>query len=255
LRSFGREPEAAAVIEAALEAGITYIESARAYAGSEGYLGAGLGQRRDSVFLASKAHDRSFAGAQTMLRASLAALRTDRLDLWQLHDVRDANDLEAMESPASAYAAFVRAKQQGDVRAIGVTGHYDPAILREAIERFAFDAVLLPINPAEGALAGGFERSVIPAARARGMAVIGMKVFARGLLLEAGISPHEAIAYALSADCDTIVTGCDNAAQVTENAAAARALTPMAPETRRLLEASVAARARSLAYYRRDASV
>lgn len=250
LRSFGRAAEAAGVIEAALDAGITYFESARAYGGSEGYLGASLAARRASIFLASKAHDRTSAGARTMLETSLRSLRTDALDLWQFHDLRTWTELDEMEAAGSAYAAFAEAKQRGDVRAIGVTGHYDPAVLRAAIERFTFDSVLLPINPAEGALDDGFEQSVIPAARARGMAVIGMKVFARGLLFDRGITAADAMRYALSADCDVIVAGCDDIAQVRENALAVSAFEPMPAGERRLLEQSVASGARGLAYYR-----
>jgi aryl-alcohol dehydrogenase-like predicted oxidoreductase len=250
LRSFGRENEAAALIGAALDEGMTYLESARAYAGSESYYGGALGSRRDGIVLATKAHDRTANGARAMLDNSLRTLRTAALDLWQLHDVRTMDELDAMESPDSAYAAFVEAKERGDTRAIGVTGHFDPAVLRAAIERFAFDAVLLPINPAEGALDGGFERLVIPAARERGMAVIGMKVFARGLLLDANMSAGEAIRYALSADCDTIVVGCDDVAQLRENVQAARDFRPMPAAQRSELEARVAPRAAGLAYYR-----
>jgi aryl-alcohol dehydrogenase-like predicted oxidoreductase len=253
LRTFGRAADASAVIEASLGEGIRYIESARAYSGSEAYLGGVLGSRRSALFLATKAHDRSAAGAQAMLERSLVSLRTAQLDLWQFHDLRTVADLDEMETEAGAYGTFERAKANGDVAAIGVTGHHDPRILLEAIERFRFDSVLLPINPAEGALPDAFERTVIPAARARGMAVIGMKVLARGLLVDprgAGVAASEAIRYALSADCDVIVVGCDDVAQVRENTAAARSFTPMPSEERCMLERRVAERAQSLAYYR-----
>src|SRR5579862_2017112 len=250
LRSFGRDAEAQAVIAAALEVGITYFESARAYDGSEVYYGRALGSRREAVFLATKAHDRSRAGSLAMLETSLRALHTDRLDLWQVHDVREAADLEALEGPHGIGAAAEEARRRGLARFIGVTGHHDPEILRAAIERFPFDSVLLPVNPAEGALLDAFERTVIPAARARGMAVIGMKVLARGLLMRAGIGVSEAIAYALGADVDTIVIGCDHTVQVDEIARAAAEIVPMGPAERAALEARAAPFAARLAYYR-----
>ncbi len=239
------------MIETALAGGLTYFESARAYAGSEHYYGATLGTRRSDIFLASKAHDRSRSGALAMLETTLRALGTDVLDLWQLHDVREAGEVDALEDPGGAYAAFVEAKARGLVRFIGVTGHHDPAVLRAALERVPFDAVLLPVNPAEGALPDGFERTVIPAARRRGMAVIGMKVLAHGLLLEdpPGLGADELIGYALAADVDTIVVGCDDPQQV--RVALAASLRPLPDAAARsACEARAAKAARRLAYYR-----
>jgi len=250
LRTFGREREARDVIDAALSGGITYCESARAYAGSEMYYGKALGSRREGIFLATKAHDRTRAGALAMLEASLRALGTGHIDLWQVHDVREAAELSAMEDDDGVYAACLEARARGLVRFVGVTGHHDPTVLREALERFAFDSVLLPVNPAEGNLPDAFERTVIPAARARGMAVIGMKVLARGLLPNAGLGIAECIAYALSADVDAIVVGCDDVGQVLENVAAAGEFRALSPAARRALEHLVAPRAGRLAYYR-----
>jgi aryl-alcohol dehydrogenase-like predicted oxidoreductase len=255
LRTFGRESEAQSVIHAALEEGISYYESARAYAGSETYYGRFLASRRDGVFLATKTHDRSKAGARAMLEQSLRALRTQWLDLWQFHDIREPEEVQALDDPDGAYAAMVEAKVRGDVRAIGITGHHRPEILRAALERVQFDTVLLPINPAEGALPDGFERSVVPTARARGMGVIGMKVFAKGLLFsddENAVSPADAIGYALGGDVDVVVIGCDDVPQVRSNARAARECEPFERERRADLERRVSATAQNLAYYRAE---
>ncbi|HVA36879.1 MAG TPA: aldo/keto reductase [Candidatus Dormibacteraeota bacterium] len=256
LRTFGYADEAAAVIERALAEGITYLESARAYSGSESYYGATLGARREGIFLASKAHERSRAGALAQLETTLRALRADHLDLWQLHDVREWREVDSFEEPGGAYAAFAEAKERGLVRFIGVTGHHDPAVLRACVERFRFDTVLLPVNPAEAAR-DAFAREVIPAARLRGMGVIGMKVFARGLLLEPrlGLTVSELVRYALSHDVDTIVVGYDDPAQVSAAASAARAFSPMAGPERAQLERRVAALAARLTYYRRPEPV
>jgi len=257
LRTFGREFEARAVIEAALAGGITYLESARAYRGSESYYGSVLPQfRREALFVASKAYDRTKRGARASLETTLAAMNLEYLDLWQLHDIREWAEVAELDEPDGAYAAFAEAKAQGLVRYIGVTGHAAPDVLRAACERVAFDTVLLPINPAEGASADGFERSVVPAARARGMGVIGMKVLARGLLVEphVGVTPGEAIGYALGADVDTVVIGCDDVAQVEANIAAAR-LDPLPADARLALQERVKRWAPELTYYRHPATV
>src|SRR4051812_9797415 len=94
LRTHGREAEAARVIERALEQGVTYCDTAPAYAGSMDYYGAVLGARRARVFLASKTHDRTCEGSLRLLDDSLQRLRTDHLDLWQLHDLRTRDDLD-----------------------------------------------------------------------------------------------------------------------------------------------------------------
>jgi aryl-alcohol dehydrogenase-like predicted oxidoreductase len=255
LRTFGYEAEAAAVIGAALAGGITYLESARAYQGSERYYGSVLpAQRRSELFIASKAHDRTKRGARAMLETTLESMRLDYLDLWQFHDVREWSEVEALDDPDGAYAAFVEAKAEGLVRFIGVTGHAAPDVLRAAFERVSFDTVLLPINPAEGAAADGFEHSVVPAARARGMGVVGMKVLARGLLLDprVGIDARDAIGYALGADIDAIVVGCDDVPQVEADISAA-SVSPLPAQQRRLLEERLGAWAPQLRYYRQPA--
>ena len=255
LRTFGRETEARLLIETALEEGISYFESARAYSGSEAYLGRALRPHRAWLFLASKAHDRTKAGARAMLERSLQALQTDYLDLWQFHDVREQSEVDSLSDPGGAFAAFVEAKERGDVRAIGVTGHYDPAILRAAFEAVPFDAVLLPINPAEGALPDGFEQTVVPAARARNMAVVGMKVFSAGALFARSAPTHEqALHYALAADVDVVVVGCGEPGHVRSAAAAARSYRGLDRAQRAELEHRAQPATADLTFYREPAA-
>ena len=251
LRTFGYDRQAADVIDAALAEGVTYCDSARAYAGSEIYYGRTLGSRRDRIFLTSKAHDRDKRGALAMLDETLANMRVDHLDLWQLHDVRTWEELEEIGAPGGTYEAFAEAKRAGKTRFIGVTGHHDPDVLLAAITRFAFDTVLLPVNPAE-ASAAAFVDSVVPEANRRGMGVIAMKIFCRGLLLRMPDPPsaRELFAYALSHPVSVAIVGCDDVAQVRENAAAARAFAPLSTDQRRALEAKVRPWAERALYYR-----
>lgn len=255
LRTFGYETQARAVIDAALEAGVTYFDCARAYAGSEQYYGATLGARRERIFLCSKAHDRSYAGALRMLEQTLENMRTDHLDLWQVHDVRTRDDIEAMDGEHGTYAAFERAKREGKTRFIGVTGHHDTEVLLEAVRRFRFDTVLLPVNPCEAAV-DAFADAVIPEATARGMGVIAMKVLSRGLSLQEAEPPsiQELIEYALSQPVSLAIIGCDDVGQVQANAVATRAFSPMPAQSQRELERRLRPVAERMLYYRPPAA-
>jgi len=250
LRTFGREREARNVIAQALELGVNYFESARAYSGSERYYGLALGERRREIFLASKSHDRTAAGARHHLETTLANMQTDWLDLWQVHDVRSEEDLAEIFGAGGAIEAFDRAKKEGKVRFVGVTGHQDPAILLKAFDLYDFDTVLMPVNPAEAAWLS-FPERVLPEARRREMGVVGMKVLCRGLGLRvpgcSEVSPW--IRYALSHEVSTVVIGCDDPAQVERNAAAA-CEAPQTAEECEALEATVAPLARELMYYK-----
>ncbi len=248
LRTYGRESEARNVIDAAWAAGIRYFESARAYSGSEAYLGAGLQGRRPRVFLTSKSHGRTRAEAEAHLHATLRNLRTDYLDLWQVHDLRTPADVEAIGAPGGALEAFQQAREQGKVRFIGVTGHHDPEVLRTALHQYRFDTVLLPVNPAEPA-----DRSFLPLAgeaRSLGLGVVGMKVLCRGMLPQLRVPVELCVSYALDQPVSLIVVGADSVAQVQELAEAAAGFEPLPPDVRPRLEAAVSPYARGLLYYK-----
>jgi|UniRef100_A0A7C5EWE3 aryl-alcohol dehydrogenase-like predicted oxidoreductase len=249
LRTFGYEREALEVIKAALEAGLTYFETARAYSGSEVYLGKGLGRERHKVFLSSKSHARSRREAEEHLSLTLGNLRTDYLDLWQVHDVRSTRDLEELAAPGGALETFRWAREEGYTRFVGVTGHHNPEVLRRALELYPFDTVLLPVNPAEPRY-----RSFLPVAQeaeARGLGVIGMKVLARGLVAQLDLAPiQDYLHYALSQPVSLVVVGCDQPQHVWELAEAARNFKPLPPEAQRRLEEAVAPFARGLMYYK-----
>lgn len=189
LRTHGREREAVAMIHEALREGVRYCDTAPAYDDSQEYYGAALRSMqgaRDRVFLASKTHERRKIPALSLLENSLRVLGTDHLDIWQMHDLRTERDLDAIFGPDGAIEAAEHAKKAGKVRFVGLTGHHDPQILLAAMDRYTFDSVLLPINPADPARLP-FVTTVIPAARAKGMGVVGMKVMAAGRLPAVGV--------------------------------------------------------------------
>jgi len=251
LRTFGREQEAYRLVNRALDLGITYCESARAYSGSEAYYGQTLKERRKEIFLTSKSHARDKRGALAHLHETLMNMRTDHLDLWQVHDVREEEELAEIFGPRGAIEAFTEAKQQGKTRFIGVTGHHDPSITRKCIERFNFDTVLMPVNPGEPQYKS-FLSDILPLAREKDMGIIGMKVYFRGFAskLPSYTTMEPFLRFALSQPVTNVVIGCDDIAQLEQNAAFARAFEPMTAEEQQKLIGDIAPVARQLMYYK-----
>ena len=259
LRTVEREREAQGVIEAALAAGITYFDSARAYEDSERYHGAIWSHRpaaREQVFLTSKSPARDGGAARRQLEETLDRMETDYLDLWQIHDLRTDDELDEMLHPGGALDTFVRAKELGHVRHIGVTAHHDPRVLLRAVRELPVDTVLLPVNPLEGAL-GGFLTEVLAAAREMGMGVIGMKALGGaggyggaggGRLVQGGLDATRLLRFAFAQPVDVVIVGCATPAEVQALVAASRDPLPAA-EARALVEA-LRPRAAELAGYR-----
>jgi aryl-alcohol dehydrogenase-like predicted oxidoreductase len=254
LRTERRTKDALSMLSAAYDAGIRYYDSAPAYAGSEQYYGSFWAQhpeRKELTFQTSKSAQRSADGAKKDLERTLTRMGRDHLGLWQVHDVRDSDDIRMLEEPNGALRAFYQARETGTVRGIGVTGHHDPSILLHAVNHWDIDSVLLPVNPVE-AVIGGFLDRVIPAARERGIGVIGMKTMGAGNYLhpEAGLTPETLIRFALSQDVDLVIVGCSTPEE-------ARLLAHMGTdsskmddnEQTRLIE-TVRPWAQNLAYYR-----
>ncbi|MCF8146660.1 MAG: aldo/keto reductase [Deltaproteobacteria bacterium] len=251
LRTYGHEKESYTVIHRALDLGINYFESARAYSGSESYYGLALGGRRRDIFLTSKSHARDKAGALRHLQETLKNMKTDHLDLWQVHDVRTEADMAGIFGPGGAIEAFAAAKETGLTRFVGVTGHHDPIILRRCIEMYDFDTVLLPVNPAEPA-SSSFMDIVMPVAQEKGMGIIGMKVYFRGMAAKVPefLSMEPFFRYALSWPVSTVVIGCDTPQQMEENVNFARTFQPMPPEEMTDLVDRIAPYAKQLMYYK-----
>lgn len=135
-------------IELALEAGINHFDTAAGYGGSELRLGPWMPRIRDRIFLATKTGDRTAAGAYDSLRRSLERLGVDRVDLLQLHAVGDVEDLDRTTGTGGALEGAIRARNEGLIGGIGITGHgmAAPAVHREALRRFAFDTVITPYS-------------------------------------------------------------------------------------------------------------
>jgi len=255
LRTFERSTDAVSVIKEAASQGITYFDSARAYAGSEGYYGEFWREHlimRSGIFQTSKSAARSKDEARRDLSQTLTNMGLRHLDLWQIHDIRTREDIEKIEGPNGALEAFVEARDAGLVRFVGVTGHYDPEILLHAVKNWPVDAVLLPVNPAEAVL-GGFLDDVMAAAFDRGQAIIGMKVLGGShyISTEAGITPELLIRFALSKGVTVAIVGCSSPREVQALARVGREFEPLTPEEETRLVNEFRPRARRLAFYRR----
>ena len=246
LRTVGREQEADTLINTAIDLGINYMESARAYSGSEAYYGLALRERRQQVFLASKSHARDKKGAAAHLEETLRNMKTDYLDLWMIHDMRTEDDISRVFGAQGALEAFVEARGKGLVKYIGVTGHHDPVIIRKCLEAFDFDTVLVPVNPAEP-FYKCFLDEVVPIASVKDTAIMGMKVYMKGLLQ----APKRLLlSYALTQPITTAVVGCDNIEQLNENAEAASSFQPLKYKEIQRFGQMIEPYARQLLYYK-----
>ena len=236
LRTTGCFNEAENVIKKAVEAGVNYFDTAPAYQQSRDYLGKFLWKyaKRENIFLASKTHERSYEGTMVLAEDSLQILKTNHLDLLQLHDLRTKEDIDEIFSSNGAIHAVEELRKKGKIRFVGITGHHDPEILAGAIKRYDFDTVLLCANAGDIHYLP-FISHVIPAARKKGMGVIAMKVAAQGHILPS-ITMKEAFYYSLSRDVDLAIIGCKTPKEVQENADLAKNFNKLSREELRQIE-------------------
>ncbi len=166
------------VVAQAVEKGVNYFDVAPTYGDAEIKLGPALEPYRKDVFLACKTTQRTKEGAAAELKESLRRLRTDHLDLYQLHAITDVQkDVNAAFGQGGAMEVFLEAKKQGQVRHLGFSAHSEEAALA-AMERYDFDSILFPVNFATF-YEGGFGPRVIEAARSKGVAILALKAMAR----------------------------------------------------------------------------
>jgi len=236
------------LIERALDLGINYVDTSARYGGvedrwSEQYFGEVMKTRRSEAYLATKSHDRTRDGSWKLLERSLELLKTDHIDLWQMHALSRMEQVEESFVEGGAIEAFIEARDQGIVRNLGISGHADPDVLIAAMERFDFDTVLLALNAADPHYLS-FKERLLPLAVEKEMGIIGMKIPARGLILESWKTPDnpdsrfgktvpgtlnmtEAMRYVLTLPVSTVIVGCDDIPQLEENVEIARSFNPM----------------------------
>jgi len=220
--------EAIALTRRAVELGINYFDTAHVYwdGRSEEVYGKVLPDVRQQVFLTTKATERTRRGAEDQLHRSLKRLRTDYVDLWQVHGIQDKDDVAKVFAPGGAIEAFEAAKKAGKCRFIGFTGHHDPEAhlgMLRAYDRW--DSILMPLHVADP-LYLSFEKRVLPVAVERGMGIQGMKNFANAKLLQS-FSVRECLTYVLSLPIHCTAIGCTTPGQLEDDVRIARGLRPL----------------------------
>lgn len=233
--AIGTKEESIRVMHAAIDAGVTFFDNAWEYhdGKSEERMGEAIADRRDRVFLMTKVctHGRDAKTAMRQLDESLRRLKTDYLDLWQIHECIYATDPELHFAAGGAIEAVERAKREGKVRYIGFTGHKDPDVHLEMLSHnFPFDSCQLPLNGFDAGFRS-FERRVLPELLRQGIAPLGMKPLGAGdPIKKKAVTAHEALRYAMSLPVATVVCGMDSMHVLRENIRYARDFQPMSAE-------------------------
>ena len=246
---WGRIPddgEAIRLVHAAIDAGMNFFDNAWEYNGgrSEELMGKALQGKRQQVALMTKvcSHGRDKKVALQQLDDSLRRLKTDYLDLWQIHEVVYDDDPDRHFAPNGGAEALLEAKRQGKVRFIGFTGHKHPGIHLKMLSRdFPFDTCQMPLNVFDGTYRS-FEREVLPVLNQRGIAPLGMKSLTGNAepIKQGIVRPEEAIRYVLSLPIASLVSGIDSPQVLKQNLDIARRFTPMTVAEMEGLRARVA---------------
>jgi hypothetical protein len=238
--------EVARFLQEALDAGITFFDTAYVY-GKDGQSEKNLGllmgtKRRREVFLATKTGSRTYDGALRQVQESLKRLRTDYLDLIQVHHLTAKDDVPALGRKDGVLAALRRLREQKIVRFVGLTGHPQEPQVKEALACYEWDTFMGFVNPArfsEPAL-----REQIPLARQKGMGVIAMKTFGGrpGPLVGNAAGQADAAAllrFAWSQPIAVAIPGVTSRQQLLQNVEAARRFQPLTAEETRALSARI----------------
>ncbi len=271
LERAGTEEQSEQMINRAVDLGINYIDTAASYGGgvSQKNIGRVMATRRNEVWLSTKTHDRSYDGSMRLLEESLKSLQTDHLDMWQLHNVQRQDQVDQIFADDGALKALIKAKEEGVVRHLGITGHYEPLILVDCLKRFQFDAILMALNAADVHYLS-FKNYLLPEALKQGIAIIGMKVATRGRMISTWTPPpleeqpkrlrtalpgtltiKEALSYNMSLPVSTTILGVDDLEQIEENVKIASQFSPLSDPEMMALEHKTLPIVRQGLYFRR----
>ena len=219
--------EAVAVTRRAYELGINYFDNARVYwdGKSEEVYGEALKDVRKKVFITTKAVGRTKKEAEDLLHQSLRALKTDYVDLWQMHSLAEPEEVDKIFGPGGAIEAFEAAKKAGKCRFFGFTGHKDPHVHAAMLKKYQhYDTILMPLHAADPSYLS-FEKIVLPEAVKRGMGIQGMKNFGNAKLLSM-LSARECLSYVLSLPIHCTAIGCTTIGQLEDDVRIAQQFKP-----------------------------
>jgi len=231
------EESATQILNHAIDLGITYLDTAYAYGDgeSETRVGKVMALRRKDVWLATKIPDRTRDEFLRRLEASLTRLRTDHVDLVHIHSLGQADDLEKIEAPDGALKGLMEAREQKMARFAGMTSHTNGEVMAKAIERHDLDCVQMALNASRN---GRFEEVALPAANAKNVGVIAMKVTGQEFLV--GDGPGKAdmnslLRYSMSLPVTTAVVGMPHPEMLAHNVDTARNFSPLTDQEKDLL--------------------
>jgi aryl-alcohol dehydrogenase-like predicted oxidoreductase len=237
--------ESVRIMHAAFDAGVNFLDNAWEYheGESEKRMGRAIEDRRDKVFLMTKVctHGRDAKVAMRQLEQSLKRLRTDYLDLWQVHECVYDNDPDRHFARGGVIEALSKAKEQGKVRYVGFTGHKDPDIQLKMLSfDYPFDSCQLPLCVYDAHFRS-FQKRVLPELLRRNIAPIGMKSLGDGRAIKKKRTGVEsALRYAMSLPVCTTVSGIDSMKVLRQNLKVAGGFTPMTEQQRATYERTVA---------------
>jgi aryl-alcohol dehydrogenase-like predicted oxidoreductase len=218
------EEEAIEMINYAIDNGIRYFDTAWIYADgqSEERVGKVARHRRKEMWIATKtvAHDRD--EARNQLEESLKRLQTDYVDEWRMHNISSLRDLDEITAQGGALEAAVQARDEGLIRYISISGHTNPQVQIEALERFPFDTALVATSVLDHFIFS-FAEEFMPVAKAKNVAVIGMKVLGFRKLAHVY---DRALRYAFGLPVSTVIVGMETMEQLKKNLAVAEAYQP-----------------------------
>jgi predicted aldo/keto reductase-like oxidoreductase len=227
-----RTKEAArAHVQHAYSLGLNYFDCAHSYwdGHSEEVYGDVLPQWRKELFMTTKSAKRTRKEAEEELHASLAALKTDYVDLWQMHGIQTQKDIDQIFAAGGAMEAFEAAKKSGKCRFFGFTGHYDPNIhVAMLIAYDKWDSILMPLHAADPAYLS-FEKIALPRAVERRIGIQAIKVFGNAFLTRV-LNAEECLRYALSLPVTATPAGCSTRGQLEDNVRFVQDFKPYTPE-------------------------
>lgn len=221
------ETEALGILNHAIDSGINYLDTAYAYGDgkSESRVGKVMATRRKEVWLATKIPDRTRDEFMRRLEGSLKRLQTDHVDLLHIHGLGRGEDLAKIEAPDGALKGLLEARDQKMARAIGMTSHTSGEVMAQAIQKHDLDCVQMALNASQN---GRFEELALPAARARNLGVIAMKVTGQEYLLKSAEGKGDIdslLRYSISLPVTTAVVGMPHKEMLDHNIEFARTFT------------------------------
>lgn len=227
------DSEVTRLIRTAIDSGITFMDNNWGYHNgrSEERMGRALMDGyREKVFLMTKADARDKTGALAQLDESLRRLKTDCVDLWQIHEVIYHNDPDLLSAPGGALEALDEARRMGKTRLVGFTGHKTPLIHARMLDLFKFDTVQMPLNVMDAHFMS-FAKSIVPKCLELGIGIIGMKPFGDPHVLNGKfVTPEEALGYSLSLPVSVVITGMDKMEVLEQDLRIARGFQPFSEE-------------------------